>query len=137
MNTSAGLGRTDSSRRSRLASRHINSRPLPRPLGFASRRVSRRVVIRPTEYDEGYTQAMKTAISLPDDLFSAADRTARGLGLSRSELFRRALLLFLQRHDDRLVTEALNRVYGAGRVDSSLPPAVAELQARSIPTDDW
>lgn len=80
---------------------------------------------------------MKTAISLPDELFGAAERTARRLGLSRSELFRRALVLFLQQHDDRLVTEALNRVYGEGQADPSLPAEVAEMQALSVPADEW
>lgn len=80
---------------------------------------------------------MKTAISLPDDLFGAADRAARRLGLTRSELFRRALISFLQRHDDRLVTEALNRVHGEPGVDSALDPALRTIQALSIPADEW
>lgn len=78
---------------------------------------------------------MKTAISLTDELFIAADRAARRLGLSRSELFRRALRSFLQKHDDCLVTKELNEVHGQG--DEELEPSLAEIQARSIPADEW
>ncbi|HVF12231.1 MAG TPA: ribbon-helix-helix protein, CopG family [Actinomycetota bacterium] len=80
---------------------------------------------------------MKTAISLPDDLFGAAERTAQRLGLTRSELFRRALVAFLQRNDDRLVTDALNKIYVKDSQGSKLDPAIQEIQALSIPADDW
>lgn len=79
---------------------------------------------------------MKTAISLPDELFVAADRAARRLGLTRSELFRKALIAFLERHDDRLVTQALNRVYDEHAYESGLDPELAEMQALSIPADE-
>ena len=78
---------------------------------------------------------MKTAISLPDDLFHAADRVAARLGLSRSELFRRALVSYLERHDERAVTEALDAVYAAH--PSGLEPEMARMQAGSLPPDDW
>ncbi|MPZ14729.1 MAG: ribbon-helix-helix protein, CopG family [Chloroflexi bacterium] len=88
-------------------------------------------------YDIGYTTRVKTAISLPDDLFDAAQRAAQRLGLTRSELFRRALTTFLERHDDRLVTEALNRVYGNEDAGAGLHRDVQRMQALSIPPDDW
>jgi metal-responsive CopG/Arc/MetJ family transcriptional regulator len=80
---------------------------------------------------------MKTAISLPDELFGAADRTARRLGVTRSELFRRALISFLQRHDEREVTQALNRVYGDHEGVAAVPAALREMQALSVPPDEW
>ena len=57
---------------------------------------------------------MKTAISLPDPLFQAAESLAKRMGLSRSELFQRALQAFLQDHKDAGVTEELNGVYARG-----------------------
>lgn len=39
---------------------------------------------------------MKTAISLPDELFHEADAIARGLGISRSELYSTALRSYLR-----------------------------------------
>jgi metal-responsive CopG/Arc/MetJ family transcriptional regulator len=80
---------------------------------------------------------MKTAISIPDSLFSAADRLAKRLGISRSELFQRAMQEFLRENKSRGVTEALNQVYGKGREKAELDPVLAKLQAASIPKEDW
>jgi predicted transcriptional regulator len=80
---------------------------------------------------------MKTAISLPDDLYQAAERAAKRLGLSRSELYRRALGAFLERHGERLVTEALDEVYGGAGVDSGVDPALRQMQQASLPREDW
>ena len=41
---------------------------------------------------------MKTAISLPDDLFDSADELAQQLGVSRSELYARAVAEYLAKH---------------------------------------
>lgn len=78
---------------------------------------------------------MKTAISLPDELFHAADRAAKRLGLSRSQFYQQALALFLERQGDRLVTEALDEVHGAQPfpVDSVL----TEMQRASLPREPW
>ncbi len=54
---------------------------------------------------------MKTAISLPDDLFRSADSLAERLGVSRSQLFATAVAEFLAKHQARKVTEQLNAVY--------------------------
>ena len=55
---------------------------------------------------------MKTAVSLPDDVFSGAEALARRMKLSRSELYKRALGEYLSRHSPDAVTEALDRVCG-------------------------
>ena len=80
---------------------------------------------------------MKTAISIPDDLHRAAERAAKRLGLSRSELYRRALGAFLQHHNDKLVTEVLDEIYGSDDSSSVVDPALARLQASSLPPGDW
>jgi len=80
---------------------------------------------------------MKTAISIPDSLFSAADRLARRLGISRSELFQRAMREFLRENKSKGVTEALNQVYGEGYEKAELDPVLAQLQAASIAKEDW
>lgn len=54
---------------------------------------------------------MKTAISIPDPLFAAAEAAARQLGLSRSALYARALRRYLARRQQAGVTERLNTVY--------------------------
>jgi predicted transcriptional regulator len=42
---------------------------------------------------------MKTAVSVPDELFERADRLAERLSISRSELYSKALAEFLARRD--------------------------------------
>lgn len=54
---------------------------------------------------------MKTAISLPDATFRRADVAARRLGLSRSELYVRALEAYLGPPSDEEITAALDAVY--------------------------
>jgi metal-responsive CopG/Arc/MetJ family transcriptional regulator len=81
---------------------------------------------------------MKTAISLPDSLFESAERLAERLGISRSEVFQRALALFLQEHSSDAITEALNQVYSADRAEAALDPALEALQIASLEADeDW
>ena len=58
----------------------------------------------------GYTTGMKTAISLPDAVFRAAERQATRSGKSRSQLYAEALAEYLSRHAPDEVTEAMNRV---------------------------
>ena len=58
----------------------------------------------------GYTLGMKTAISIPDDIFEEAERLASRLQTSRSQLYARAVAEFVARHDDDRVTAAMNRV---------------------------
>ena len=73
---------------------------------------------------------MKTAISVPDEVFEAAERTARRLGISRSEFYARAVRAFLDDLRRNDVTERLNAVYG--ETPSRLDPIVAAMQARTL-----
>ena len=75
---------------------------------------------------------MKTAISLPDPVFHSAERLAARMGISRSELYRRALEELLARHDEDQVTAQLNDVYSDPANNSGLESGLAELQFRSI-----
>jgi metal-responsive CopG/Arc/MetJ family transcriptional regulator len=53
---------------------------------------------------------MKTAVSIPDDVFDKVERLARREGRSRSEVFSAALAEYLARHAPDEVTDAMNRV---------------------------
>ena len=75
---------------------------------------------------------MKTAISIPDPVFQSAERLADKLGISRSELYCRAVKDLLERHEQVGITARLNEIYGARGTSSSLDPLVAAMQARSI-----
>ena len=80
---------------------------------------------------------MKTAISIPDQVFESAEKLARARGKSRSELYAQALSDYLDRNSDGLVKESLDKIYSndndSGRVDDNL----SELQSRSLRTDQW
>lgn len=80
---------------------------------------------------------MKTAISIPDELFRAADAAAKRLGLARSEFYRRALAAYLERHNEQLVTGALNEVYRAKPELCDLDPILEQLQNASVEAEDW
>ena len=69
---------------------------------------------------------MKTAISLPDDLFAAADALASRLGLSRSQLYATALARFVAEQARAAVPARLNAVPAAG---PPAPAAAAEAAA--------
>ena len=79
---------------------------------------------------------MKTAISLPDPLFKSAEALAHRLGVSRSELFAKAVAEFIAQHDQARLTERLNAAY-ADAADAPPDLALAALQARSLPRDQW
>jgi len=79
---------------------------------------------------------MKTAISLPDELFEAAERVAKRLGLSRSELYQRALAKFLASQNSVAVTAELDQVYSAEE-KSHLDPVLDKLQRANIAREDW
>ena len=87
-------------------------------------------------YDVSHTLGMKTAISIPDDIFEAADRTAANMGLSRSALYARAVREFLDRLDTARVTERLDAVYAER--DSTLDPQLAAMQFLSLgAAEEW
>ena len=58
--------------------------------------------------------AIKTAISVPKDVYEDMDRLSRRLRVPRSRLFARAAREFLDRHRAEELTEAYNRAYAKG-----------------------
>jgi len=80
---------------------------------------------------------VKTAISIPDSLFDAADKLAKRLGVSRSELYQRAVLFYIEKHKAEGVTESLDTLYESGGESSSLDPVIEHLQGASIVKEDW
>lgn len=80
---------------------------------------------------------MKTAISIPDGIFREADRLARRLGLSRSELYARAVSALLDAHRGDSVTARLNEVYGPDGSESLLDGDLARAQSAAIGRESW
>lgn len=63
---------------------------------------------------------MKTAISLPDDVFEAAEVMIEARGWTRSKLYAEALRDYLRNQDADAITEALDRVHTVADPDSSI-----------------
>jgi metal-responsive CopG/Arc/MetJ family transcriptional regulator len=80
---------------------------------------------------------MKTAVSIPDRVFHSAEELAARLGVSRSELYAKALASLVEKHREDLITTRLNEVYGPGREESSLEREVVALQSRSLLREKW
>jgi len=78
---------------------------------------------------------MKTAISIPDQIFTAAEQTAKRLGISRSELYASAVRDYVESHMAEAVTEKLNQVYSVE--ESSLDSNLQSLQSSSLNSEDW
>ncbi|MGH9404973.1 MAG: ribbon-helix-helix protein, CopG family [Terriglobia bacterium] len=76
---------------------------------------------------------MKTAVSLPDELFRRADQLARRTKKSRSRLVSQALKEYLARHAPDEVTMAMNRAcQEAGQQQDQFVSAVARRVLRQI-----
>lgn len=78
---------------------------------------------------------MKTAISLPDGVYKRAERTAKRLKKSRSQLYAEAVAEYIARHDPDEVTEAMDRVCEA--VDSRPDPALARAARQALQRTEW
>jgi predicted transcriptional regulator len=56
----------------------------------------------------GINSRMKTAVSIPTDLFRRADRLAKRLKKSRSALYAAAVREYVAHHDPKAITAAVN-----------------------------
>ena len=82
-----------------------------------------------------YTPGMKTAVSIPDELFEQADRLAARMGTSRSALYARALIEFVARHDTDHVTDLMNAALDdVGIADTEFVTAAAR---RTLRETEW
>ena len=78
---------------------------------------------------------MKTAISIPDDVFAEAERLTQRLQKSRSQLYTEAVREYLARHDPDAITEAMNRI--CDLVDPQIDPAIAAASSHILQRVEW
>jgi metal-responsive CopG/Arc/MetJ family transcriptional regulator len=78
---------------------------------------------------------MKTAISLPDDLFTLADEFAKLLGVSRSELYATALRRYIESHPANDLTQKINAF--CATENTELPPDIAHVVRRKLLEVEW
>ena len=78
---------------------------------------------------------MKVAISLPDPVFRAAERMARRLKKSRSELYADAIAAYVGARGAKALTAKLNAVYGGQ--SSELDPVLRHAQIERLSREAW
>lgn len=78
---------------------------------------------------------MKTAVSIPDDVFEEAERLARRTRKSRSQLFSDALREYVARHTAGEVTEAMNRA--CAELGDPKDPFIAAATRRVLERSEW
>jgi hypothetical protein len=83
----------------------------------------------------GYTFGMKTAVSVPNEIFAKAERLARRMKKSRSELFSIALAEYIARHAPDHVTETMNQV--CAEIGGEADPFVAAASQRTLERAEW
>ena len=84
----------------------------------------------------GYTGGVKTAISLPGDIYEQATRQAKALGISRSEFFARAARSYLDQMASRSLTLQINEALRTA-IDDSNAAAAAAGRGYLAGQDDW
>jgi metal-responsive CopG/Arc/MetJ family transcriptional regulator len=83
----------------------------------------------------GYTLGMKTAVSIPNELFDVAERLARRTRKSRSRLFSDALREYVARRSPDKVTEAMDQALA--EIGESNDPFVAAASRRRLEQTEW
>jgi predicted transcriptional regulator len=78
---------------------------------------------------------MKTAISIPDRVFKKAERLARRLRKSRSQLYSEAVAEYVLRHDPDAITEQINRVCES--LDTRPDALVSHAARRVLERSEW
>lgn len=80
---------------------------------------------------------MKTAISIPDNLFEDAEITAKQLGLARSQLYVKAIREFIEHHNKDNVTEKLDALYSREDGTASIENIGIESLRKATENDSW
>ena len=81
---------------------------------------------------------MTTSISISDTILHTAEQLAQDLGISRNELFENAVRQYVESQTKQpapSLREQFDAVYN--RESSTLDPLFVEIQARSLPQDEW
>lgn len=80
-------------------------------------------------------KSLKTAISIPENIFIKAEETARNLGMNRSRLFTAAISEFIEKHREGEVTTKLNELYA--EESSRIDPTLTGMQVASLAQEIW
>ena len=76
-----------------------------------------------------------TAVVLPIPLFEEGERLAKQFGISRSELYTRAIYSYISEYQKERTIEELDRIYG--EEGNGLDSEIIELQKQSLSKEKW
>jgi metal-responsive CopG/Arc/MetJ family transcriptional regulator len=80
---------------------------------------------------------MKTAISIPTELFENAERLAIRLQTTRSQLYAKALAEFIARHDQSLLTETMNQALDEIEFEPQTKSFIAKANQMTLERNEW
>ena len=78
---------------------------------------------------------MKTAISVPEDVFNLSERLAKKLKVSRSAVFAMGIKKLGEDFDDEEITERLNEFYSKEKAE--IDPVIMQMAVLSLPKEEW
>ncbi len=78
---------------------------------------------------------MKTAISVPDDVFELSKKLAKKLNVSRSKVFAMGVKKLAEEHDEEDLIANINEV--CEKVDTSVDPILFKMAMMSFPEEEW
>lgn len=84
-----------------------------------------------------YTPIMKTAVYLPDDLFKTAEKIAKRLKLSRSQLYSKAIKEYIGDLNNEAIIDKLNEVYGENVNESKIDERIHKAQLNILEQEEW
>jgi len=80
-------------------------------------------------------KSLKTAISIPENIFIKAEETAKNLGMKRSRLYTAAISDFIEKHREDDLTTRLNDIYA--EESSRIDPTLTGMQVSSLAQEVW
>jgi metal-responsive CopG/Arc/MetJ family transcriptional regulator len=81
---------------------------------------------------------MKTAVSIPDPIFETADQLAKELGISRSELYARALEELIRNRKREHITASINATLASLEPESETGQEFLDRATRdSFARNEW
>jgi ribose 5-phosphate isomerase RpiB len=78
---------------------------------------------------------MKTAISVPNDVFELSERLAKKLKVSRSQVFAMGVKKLAEDHDEEDLIANINKV--CEKVDTSADSVLFKMAMLSLPKEEW
>ena len=82
-----------------------------------------------------YTFDMKTAISVPDEIFQLSEKLAKKLKISRSKVFAMGVEKLGKEFQGEDTTTRLNEYYSKEKAE--VDPVILKMAILSLPKDEW